>query len=145
MRNILRTACLATICAVLPVLSSAPATALPSGPLQAHASEVNAASQNIDTVQYRNRGGRNFGNRGGRRYGNYRGYRGRNNFGRNAGIGIGAAIIGGVILSEAARAAHRNDNSGDWELCADTYRSFEPSTGMYTGYDGVRRTCPYLH
>lgn len=64
------------------------------------------------------------------------------NFGRNAGIGIGAAIIGGVILSEAARSAHRRDHGSDWERCAETYRSFEPRTGMYTGYDGVRRTCP---
>jgi len=89
-------------------------------------------------ARYRGNGyGRRFD--GGRRYG----YR-RNN-GRNIGIGIGAAIIGGIALSEAARAEHRSSNGSQWNRCAETYRSFEPSTGMYTGYDGVRRTCPYLN
>jgi hypothetical protein len=90
-------------------------------------------STDFDRVQYR---GRPYGDRRG-------GYRG--NFGRDAGIGIGALIIGGIILSEAARAEHQRDHGDDWQRCADTYRSFEPSTGMYTGYDGIRRTCPYLN
>jgi BA14K-like protein len=78
-------------------------------------------------------------------YGGYRGHYGhRRHYGRNIGIGIGAAIIGGVILSEAARAERRRVYSTDHERCAQTYRSFEPRTGMYTGYDGVRRICPYL-
>lgn len=78
------------------------------------------------------------GNRavGGRRIGNRR----RGNVGR--GIGIGAAIIGGAILSGAARASNRGGDA--WDRCARTYRSFERRTGMYTGYDGVRRRCPYL-
>jgi hypothetical protein len=87
----------------------------------------------FDRIQYR---GRSHGDR-------RNGYRG--NFGRDAGIGIGALIIGGIILSETARADHRRDHGGDWQRCADTYRSFEPSTGLYTGYDGIRRTCPYLN
>jgi BA14K-like protein len=90
-------------------------------------------NRNVETIQYR---GRYHGGRGG----GYRGYSGR-----DAGIGIGALIIGGIILSEAARAQHRSDNGDDWQRCADTFRSFEPSTGMYTGYDGIRRTCPYLN
>jgi BA14K-like protein len=99
------------------------------------------ASQYVDAVehiQYRNG---NYGRRyGGGRYG----YR-RNNNGRNIGIGIGAAIIGGIILNEAARADHRSSHGDQWDRCAQTYRSFEPSTGMYTGYDGERHTCPYLN
>jgi hypothetical protein len=84
--------------------------------------------------------------RGGYYRGGYGGHRyyGRRHYGRNIGIGIGAAIIGGVILSEAARAERRRVYSSDYERCAQTYRSFEPRTGMYTGYDGVRRVCPYL-
>jgi opacity protein-like surface antigen len=90
-------------------------------------------------AQYR---GDNYGRRydGGRRYG----YR-RNYNGRNIGIGIGAAIIGGIILNEAARAEHRSSHGSQWSRCEETYRSFEPSTGMYTGYDGERHTCPYLN
>ena len=90
-------------------------------------------SAGFETIQYR-----------GRLYGGRRdGYRG--NSGRDAGIAVGALIIGGIILSEAARAEHRRDHSDDWQRCANTYRSFEPSTGLYTGYDGIRRTCPYLN
>ena len=59
-------------------------------------------------------------------------------------IGIGALIIGGIVLSEAARAEHRQHHRGDWERCADRYRSFESDTGMFTGYDGERHVCPYL-
>jgi hypothetical protein len=82
----------------------------------------------VEAVQYR-RGSRSFRRGGG---------------GSGIALGLGAAIIGGIILSEAARADHQRSNSGDWERCAQSYRSFEPNTGMYTGYDGVRHTCPYL-
>ncbi len=136
MKSLLRSTCLAAICLVLPTLSAGAIMAAPSGVLLPPAGVVAAAASNVETVQ--------FGNRGGRRVGGYRGNRSRG-FGRNAGIGIGAAIIGGVILSEAARSAHRRDHGGDWQRCESTYRSFEPSTGMYTGHDGIRRTCPYLN
>jgi hypothetical protein len=84
----------------------------------------------VEQAQYRGRGAN-------------RGYRGRSGGGGVA-IGLGAAIIGGIILSEAARAEHRSNNGSAWERCAQTYRSFEQNTGMYTGYDGQRHTCPYL-
>jgi hypothetical protein len=99
---------------------------------------VVAGESMLQIVQYRRYGGYNT-YRGGNRYGY------RRNYGRNIGIGIGAAVIGGILLSEAARAEHRTTHSGDWDRCAQTYRSFEPSTGMYTGYDGERHTCPYLN
>lgn len=138
----------AALSVAMATLLAGSAMALPIGKAPTPAWGI-ATSSEIDTIRFRNRGG-NFskGLRGGRRVGVNRGYRGnryRNNYGRNAGIGIGAAIIGGAILSEAARAAQRRDNGGGWERCADTYKSFERSTGMYTGYDGVRRTCPYLN
>jgi len=66
------------------------------------------------------------------------------NRGRNSAIGIGALIIGGLVLSEAARSEHRRQHYSDWQRCASTYRSFERDTGMYTGYDGERHACPYL-
>ena len=146
MSNLLRSTYLAAICAVLPSIPFGPAMAAPSGALLPPSGMVATASSEVEAVQFGNRGGgRGLGMRSGRRFGGYRGNRSGGNFGRNAGIGIGAAIIGGVILSQAARSAHRRDHGSDWERCAETYRSFEPSTGMYTGYDGVRRTCPYLN
>lgn len=147
MRNILRSTCLAAICAVLPSLSTGAAMAAPIGALVYPIGEIAAASSNVETVQFARRGGGRgvMGMRNGRNFAGRRGNRSRGNFGRNAGIGIGAAIIGGVLLSEATRSAHRRDHGSDWERCEETYRSFEPSTGMYTGYDGIRRPCPYLN
>ena len=77
--------------------------------------------------------------RGGYYGGGYRGYRGR-----NIGIGIGAAIVGGVIVSQALRAERRNYGGGARQHCADTYRSFDWESGTYMGYDGHRHVCPYL-
>ena len=87
--------------------------------------------KSFETIQYRDD----------RRYrgGNYR----RGN-GRNIALGIGAAIIGGIVLSEAARAEHRQSHGSDWNRCARTFRSFDSDSGTYVGYDGVRRTCPFL-
>jgi hypothetical protein len=88
------------------------------------------AANSFEQVQYRQRDG---GSR-------YRGGRG----GEGIALGIGAAIIGGIILSEAARTDHRQSHGNQWQRCADTYRSFDGDTGLYTGYDGARHTCPYL-
>lgn len=30
------------------------------------------------------------------------------------------------------------------QRCAATFRSFDPTTGTYVGYDGLTRLCPYL-
>ncbi len=151
MSTLLRSMCLAALCAVLPSLSGSAVAVPTSGGLTSLSSSATSGSSLIEEVQVGRRGGpraglrgsRRVGIRNGRRYGNYRGNRSRGNYGRNAGIGIGAAIVGGAILSEAARAARRDGGSA-WDRCAATYRSFERSTGMYTGYDGIRRRCPYL-
>lgn len=46
----------------------------------------------------------------------------RNNVGRNVAIGVGAAIVGGIIASEAARARPRNSCSR-WDYdCSRGYR-----------------------
>ena len=123
----------AAIAATLFTAAATPASADPViGRPQSTAIPAHAPGR-VETVQYRGRyNGRRDGDNG-------------RGFGRNAGIGIGAAIIGGIVLSEAARAQHREEHGGDWRRCAQTYRSFEPNTGMYTGYDGERHTCPYLN
>jgi BA14K-like protein len=119
--------------AFLVTVCAPPSTAGPlGGVLQGLAA---ATGEDIQLVQYR--GGYNGRGDYGRR--NYRG-----NDGRNVGLGIAGLVIGGIILNEAARAEHRGSHGGDWERCAQTYRSFERNTGMYTGYDGLRRPCPYL-
>lgn len=65
---------------------------------------------------------------------------------RNIGLGIGLGIFGGVIAAEAYRSnAYGYEGGGDPRVaCAQTFRSFEWNTGMYTTYEGERRVCPYL-
>lgn len=65
--------------------------------------------------------------------------------GEGAAIGIGALIIGGVVLSEAARAEHRRNHAGDWDRCAHSHRSFDRDSGFYTDRDGARHQCRYLN
>lgn len=121
------------VCALLSMPLGA-ATAMPTAALPTTIAEDMTIGSKLrpatgfEQVQFHN------GRRYGRRYGND----------GNIALGIGAAIIGGIILSEAARADHRRTHGSDWDRCERTYRSFDPSSGLYTGYDGVRRTCPYL-
>ena len=80
---------------------------------------------------------------------------GGGNTGRNVAIGVGAAVIGGVLLSEAARAERRrrgvvvveeeyDDMDDRRQRCADRYRSFDWDDGTYVNRDGDRVLCPYL-
>ena len=131
MKVLTKSLAVALLCATAVQVDAAQVTAMPSiGPAIAGAAQI---SSTVERVQYRDGGGYRLGS----------GYR-RGGNGSNIALGIGAAIIGGIMLSEAARAEHRSSHGDDWSRCAQTYRSFESDTGMYTGYDGVRRTCPYL-
>lgn len=77
-----------------------------------------------------------------RRFHRHRHYGHRHRRGR--GWGTGAAIVGGVVAGALIADAARSASASDMERCADTYRSFDPSTGTYVGYDGTTRICPYL-
>lgn len=46
------------------------------------------------------------------------------------------AVIGGAIANSQARA---NDAM---TYCAQRYRSYDPGSGTYLGYDGNRHSCP---
>ncbi|MDX2203887.1 MAG: BA14K family protein [Hyphomicrobiaceae bacterium] len=87
------------------------------------------------------------------------GWRGRRGWG--PGIGLGLGIIGGAIIANEIYRPRRGyyyddyaydgpyyypDNySGDpRRVCAQNFRSFEWSTGLYTTYSGEKRLCPYL-
>jgi hypothetical protein len=118
--------------AVLMTVSAVSGSAQPGGGSVQSLAGAAHGSLTMERIQYR----RNFDGR--RNYG-------RRNDGRNIGLGIAGLVIGGIILNEAARAEHRGSHGSDWDRCAQTYRSFERNTGMYTGYDGIRRPCPYLN
>lgn len=87
-------------------------------------------------------------------HGHYHGYRGRY-YRRDHGGDIAAGVIGGLalgaILGAAASAppppppayygpAYAADR--DWlAYCSSKYRSFDPRSGTYLGYDGLRHPC----
>lgn len=131
MKTGLKTLACAALCAALVNIQILPVQAQPLSSALSSAAPAATTANAVEQIQYRN-GGR------------YRGGHRRGGGGGGIALGIGAAIIGGIILSEAARAEHRSSHGSQWDRCAQTYRSFESDTGMYTGYDGVRRTCPYL-
>ena len=126
-----------------PSTASVPAAqASQAGPVEAYA-------------QYRGRyyrGGPRFAGRGyygrpyyGRPYaGRY--YRRGGNGAAAAGIaGLAAgAIIGGALAQQQAQAAptYVVPNSGGDAYCAQRYRSYDPASGTYLGYDGLRHPCP---
>jgi hypothetical protein len=60
-----------------------------------------------------------------------------------AGLAAGA-LIGGAIASQQAQAAptYVVPDQNAVAYCAQRYRSYDPASGTYLGYDGVRRSCP---
>jgi len=46
----------------------------------------------------------------------------------------------GYVYSDAAPAAYNNGDSVAY--CEQTYRSYDPASGSYLGYDGFRHACP---
>ncbi len=93
-----------------------------------------------EEVRYRGRG------RGYHR-GYYRGYRGP------SGGAVAAGVIGGLALGAALGAASAAPpppayyapgygSRAEWiAYCSQKYRSFDPASGTFMGYDGIRRPC----
>ena len=119
-------------------LSATPASAAPAANI---ASAIPSQNEMLQQVQYR-------------RHGYYRGYRGRY-YRRDRGGAVAAGVIGGLalgaILGAAASAppppppvyygpTYAADR--DWlAYCSSKYRSFDPRSGTYLGYDGLRHPC----
>lgn len=161
MRNIMMAAVAAA------TLGSAALAAAPAQAQTEPASDLVRAIQAGDVkaeyVQYRyGPGGGYYGPRGyygsrgyyggrpyyGSRYGYYpRGYYRRD---RGDALAAGAlglatgAIIGGAIAQSQAQAAptYAVPGGSAAAYCAQRYRSYDPASGTYLGYDGVRRSCP---
>ena len=114
------------------LISAPPAAASPTIPVAGAKRLVAASAQSPQTVQYRR------WHRGYRYHGWYhRPY--RPYYGTGAAVVGGlatGAVIGGAIANSQARA---NDAVG---YCAQRYRSYDPASGTYLGYDGNRHPCP---
>jgi hypothetical protein len=93
--------------------------------------------------------GRNWGGRGWNR-----GYAYNRRWGYGGaflGLGLGGALLASNLYNDNyvgyryARPYYSYGYGGNGSArCAARFRSFEPSTGMYTTYGGQRRLCPYL-
>jgi hypothetical protein len=95
------------------------------------------ATELITPVQWRGRRGWGGGYRGG--YG--RGYRG-------AGLGVGLAtglIVGGAIAAQSRpyySAPVYEAPPDAVGYCMQRFQSYDPASGTYLGYDGLRHPCP---
>ena len=123
----------------LPTLAAAALFAMSMVPLANNASALpadalalkNAAPTTIETVRWRGRGG--------------------------WGPGVGAAVLGGAILG-GMLAAPYYDGYGPYAYdgpyyspgyggnavayCMQRFRSYDPGSGTYLGFDGFRHPCP---
>ena len=91
------------------------------------------------------------------RRGNWRGNRAwRGNRGGGIGLGIGAGILGGALLGSALAAPYYDRPYRSYPrstyygrpsddavaYCSSRFRSYDPASGTYLGYDGLRHACP---
>jgi hypothetical protein len=97
----------------------------------------NAATTNIETVRWRGRG-----------Y-NGRRYYGRGHYG--PGWGVGAGLLGGAIIGGILAAPYYGNGPYAYEpgyggnavaYCMRRFKSYDPGSGTYLGYDGYRHSCP---
>ena len=125
------------------LLGTAPLVAMQSvsaAPLVAdHA--LGKIGSNAETVQYRHHGVRHHG--GGWRHGRH-GYNGRygrygSGYYRNGPAVLGGLAAGAIIGGAIANSQARVDADG---YCSQRYRSYDPASGTYLGYDGQRHSCP---
>ncbi|MCX5578354.1 BA14K family protein [Kaistia terrae] len=71
-------------------------------------------------------------------------YRDNNNYGAAAAAGIIGLAAGAMIANSANQPRYYNGGGygGDYvSYCSNRYRSFNPRTGMFTGYDGYQHRC----
>lgn len=118
-------------------LAVTPASAMPfAAPLGAAAVDAGAPVVN---VQYY-----------GHRHGGYRGGYRRNNVGGAIAAGAAIGIIGGIIASQAQPRYYEPapvyrapvyGGSPDDAYCFSKYKSYDPESGTYLGYDGYRHPC----
>ena len=135
--------------AVLAISLAPLATAASAAPITDALAIKNAVPTNIETVQGR---GRTGGRTGGWRGGGGRSWHGGR--GRGWGGGVVPGIIGGAIIG-GMLAGPRYYGPGpyyyDYEpgyggnavgYCMQRFKSYDPGSGTYLGYDGLRHPCP---
>jgi hypothetical protein len=142
--------------AALGAFSLAPASAaeVQTAPVNELVAGIQNGNVNADYVQYRRyyRGSPRVVERrvyrGSPRYVERRYYGDRRYYRRDRGNALAAgavglatgAIIGGALAQSQAQAAPVY--GGNAAYCAQRYRSYDPASGTYLGFDGLRHPCP---
>ncbi len=139
--NVMKSLTLSAV-AVAGALAATPASAAPVtrgiAPLASTQNEL------VQQVQYRR-----HGHYHGRGYYGGRGYYHRHGNGGAVAAGVLGGLAVGAMIGAAASApppAYYAPapvyGGGDWlAYCASKYRSFDPASGTYLGYDGLRHPC----
>jgi hypothetical protein len=127
--------------------TAAPWLVAPAGaaPISSLTGLQNTLTPSVETVQYR-----------------HGGYRGRRIGGIGLGLGLGAgALLGGAILGapgsygrygygaydpgyydQGYTAASPYVGGDEAAYCQQRFRSYDPASGTYLGFDGLRHPCP---
>lgn len=121
----------ASAAALAMTVAAAPASAQVASARTAGVASPTAAPAGIVNVRWR-----------GHRW--HRGWRGRGYYGGyyhdNSGAAVAAGIAGLVIGGALAAQAQSQGNSVAY--CEQRFRSYDPASGTYLGYDGYRHPCP---
>ena len=129
------TACAALLGAAM-LISPAAVSAAPLG-LGLSAGLSDAPASHVQQVQ--NRARVRPARPGPRHRGGHRHHRGGGGRGDAVAVGVGIGILGGIIAAGAAAAAA---DSAAVDACARRYRSYNPHTRTFRGYDGIEYSCP---
>jgi hypothetical protein len=151
MRSISTKPLAAILAAAALTVAGAPAQAAPAGPRAAQgiAAAADTGSAPLVRVQqinpYYHQPGSGRGYRGAYRGGHRNYYRGNRYYrhrhhDNDAGAAVAGGIIGMALGAMIAGSAAQNSNSVQY--CASRYRSYDPRSGTYLGYDGYRHPCP---
>ena len=117
-----------------------------AAPIAASLGLQSAVTPLVETVQYRRHS----------RHGWRGGNRGRGFGGVGVGLGIAGAVIGGAIIASQPRGYYSDYGYGsaydeDYvagspdsavAYCQQRFRSYDPRSGTYLGFDGYRHPCP---
>ena len=115
------------------LLAAVPATAAPMGGASKNLSQAQSSDDSLVVQVQRRRPPRVRIGRGG-----YRGYRG--GYYRRGDDGLAAGILGGLFLG--AIIANQGYQYRSVDYCAQRFRSYDPYSQTYMGYDGRRHPCP---
>ena len=125
MKSLIRTVALATALAAVALV---PVAGAQSNTWQRHNGYQN---------HYNNRANNSY--RGDRYYRGYRGDRYYRHNDNGATLGLLGGLAAGAIIGSVIAGQPRTQ--GWYDYCARTYRSFNPQTGTYRGYDGRDHPC----